>query len=355
MAFSIGQFLGSPMIGDYADRKGRRKALILSTGFTFLGLVITAISVRFYSLPFLFIGRLITGVFASSGPVCLASVADLSSTKEEKSLNFGYFGAFAGVSFVIGAFAGGKLSDPTVNSAFSFDLPLWIASGLCLLNYFFVLFWFSDGKAYDVSKKFSLNSAFQNLRLALSLKKFYQMYGVYFLFIFAWTILLQYIPVDVIHRFHFTSSNIGDLALFVGICWAASSGQLKKWLMLFFSNATLLKVLFAFGIIFVSIVSYPKGLYPMLLFLGLSVATAGMIWPLCTSIISDMASKQMQGKILSISQSIQALAISLAAIIGGISFHISLHAPFLLAALALIFSLILFWFHNGRSSYPSKD
>ncbi len=350
MAFSFGQFLGAPLIGDYADRFGRRKTLLLTIPCIFLGLVITALSLPHYNLLFLFIGRFITGVFASNGPVCLAAVSDLSKSRLEKSKNFGYFGAFAGASFVIGAFIGGKLSDKTLNPAFSFDLPLWVASVFCALNFLLVFFGFSETMRSHKRKPFSLLSSFQNIKSALDLKKVHNMYGVYFLFIFAWTILLQFTPVDVIHRYGFTSSGIGDLAFFIGVFWAVGSGQLKQWLLLVFSKSFTLKSFLFISAGLVAYVSYPENLYNMLAVLGAAVIAGGIIWPLCTSIISDLASERMQGKILSISQSIQSLAISIASVIGGMSFKWSLHAPFLIAACALAIGGASLWLHKNHDA-----
>lgn len=355
MAFSLGQFLGAPIIGDFADHFGRRKTLLLTIPCIFVGLVITALSLMFYNLPFLFIGRFITGVFASNGPVCLAAVSDLSKSEKDKSRNFGYFGAFAGASFVIGAFLGGKLSDPTLNPAFSFDLPLWVASIFCVLNFILVFFGFSE--TMDVYKRtpFSFLSNFQNIKSALALKKVHTMYVVYFLFIFAWTILLQFTPVDVIHRYGFTSSGIGDLAFFIGVFWAVGSGQLKQWILLFFSKPFTLKAFLFISASLVAYLSYPKNLYNMLAVLGAAVIAGGIIWPLCTSMISDLASERMQGKILSISQSIQSLAISIASVVGGASFKWSLHAPFLIAAFALAIGGTVFWSSNDSRVSPDKN
>jgi DHA1 family tetracycline resistance protein-like MFS transporter len=110
MAFSLGQFLGAPAIGEYADRRGRKKALVLGVFFTLIGLILTAWSMQINSLILLFAGRLITGVFASTTSVCLACVSDLSVDEKSKVKKFGHLSVIAGLSFVLGAFLGGKFS-----------------------------------------------------------------------------------------------------------------------------------------------------------------------------------------------------------------------------------------------------
>lgn len=348
MAFSLGQFFGAPIIGDYADRTGRRKALLITIPCTLFGLMITAWSMQTYNLTFLFIGRLITGVFASNGSICLASIADLSVNAKEKTKNFGHFSMLAGFSFVIGAFVGGKLADPTINTSFSPEFPIWLAGSLSALNFIFVFFGFTETVQIDISKKFSLFSCFGNIKTALLTKKIHNIYSIYFLFIFSWTILLQFIPVVMIKRYEFTSSNIGDLALFVGICWSLGSGYFKEWLLACISYSHLLKSAFLLSLVFTAYVTYPIHIYNLLAILGICVAAGGIIWPICTWIISNLASAQMQGKILSISQSIQALAMTLASIIGGISFKWSIHFPFIIASFALLIAGSIFWSHDFK-------
>ena len=346
MAFSLGQFIGAPIIGDYADRTGRRRALLVTIPCTLMGLLLTAWSMQSYHLGFLFLGRLITGIFASNGSICLAAISDLSENKTDKTKNFSHFSVLAGVSFVVGAFVGGKLSDPTISTSFSPELPIWLSGILCAFNFIFVFFGFSETIHIDTSKKLSLFPCFKNIKIALLTKKIHNIYAIYFLFVFSWTILLQFIPVVMIQRYGFTGSNIGDLALYVGVCWSLGSGYLKPWLLSFFSYSHLLKIVFAISLVFLSFLTYTTHIYNMLGLLGICVLSGAIIWPLCTWIISNLAPKQMQGKILSISQSIQAFAITLSSIIGGISFKWSIHIPFLIAALAILLAGSIFWTHD---------
>jgi DHA1 family tetracycline resistance protein-like MFS transporter len=348
MAFSLGQFLGAPLIGDFADRTGRRKALLFTIPCTLLGLLLTAWSMQFYHLGLLFLGRLVTGIFASNGSICLASISDLSKDKTHKTKNFSHFSVLAGASFVVGAYLGGKLSDPTISASFFPELPIWVAAILSGFNFLFVFFGFSETIHVDPSKKYSLFSCFKNIKTALLTKRIHNIYAIYFLFIFSWTILLQFIPVVMIKRYGFTGSNIGDLALFVGAFWAIGSGLIKKWLLSFLSYAPVLKIAFLASLVGTACVTYPTHIYTLISFLGICVIAGGIIWPLCTWIISNLAGAQMQGKILSISQSIQAFAVTLASLIGGFSFTWSLHIPFLISSFAIFIAGIIFWTHNFK-------
>jgi len=343
MAFSLGQFLGAPIIGEYADRHGRKKALALSIFFTLLGLALTAWSMGNYCLFWLFVGRLMTGIFASNTAICLASITDLSEDKQIKAKNFGYFSALAGISFVTGALIGGILSDSTINPSFYPGLPIWLACGLTLINLLFVLIAFKETIRKESAEKFQLFTCFQNIKLALKTKQIKTIYTIYFLFLFAWTILLQFIPVVVVKNFGFTESNIGELALFVGICWTIGSGYLNQWLRFRFSTSHILRACFLIFTILSACVVLPQHIYNILLLTGLCVGIGGAIWPLCTNIISNLGTLETQGKVLGMSQSVQSLAMAIAPLVGGIAFKISLELPFFLGSAACLAAGIIYW------------
>ncbi len=350
MAFSLGQFLGAPLIGEYADRYGRRKALIMSVFFTLIGIGLSAWSMQENYLVLLFIGRLITGIFASNMSICLACVSDLSDNEKTKGKNFGYLSVIAGLSFLIGAFFGGKLSDPTISKAFSANLPLWIATGLTVLNLFFVFFGFKETFEIDPSVKFDLWESFRNIGKALQTEKIKRVYTIYLLFIFAWTILFQFTPVLLVENFSFTNSNIGDLALFMGICWAMGSGYLNKLLVQYFSPKRVLEYCLIGITVFFGLIVLPDHIYGILGILGLCVMFGGLAWPLCTSVISNMAPREIQGKILGISQSVQSFAMTLAPLIGGLAFHVSMSLPFIIGTAACLSATIIYFTLKDHSS-----
>ncbi|PIS02505.1 MAG: hypothetical protein COT85_04885 [Chlamydiae bacterium CG10_big_fil_rev_8_21_14_0_10_42_34] len=344
MAFSLGQFFGAPVIGEYADKHGRRKALILSVFFTLIGLCLSAWSMHAKYLVWLFVGRLLTGVFASSNSVCLSCVADLSDTEKTKVKYFGYLSMIAGLAFLVGAFVGGKLADKTVDSSFFTAVPLWLAAGLTFLNFLFVLFGFRETTAIHPNARFHLMRAFQDIKTALETKKIKRTYLIYFLFLLAWIILLQFFPVLTVQKFAFTSSNIGDLALFIGICWSMGSGYLNKVLAKHFKSSITLEVCLVGFTILCGSVIFPHHIYELLPILGMCVIFGGIAWPICTGMISSMAPREIQGKILGVSQSVQSLAMAIGPVIGGIAYGISLNLTFLIASFFSLVAVITYYF-----------
>jgi DHA1 family tetracycline resistance protein-like MFS transporter len=350
MAFSLGQFIGAPILGEYADRHGRRNALLITILFTIGGLALSAWSMQVGHLVGLFIGRLLTGVFAGNMSICLAAVTDLSHTETAKVKNFGYLSVCAGLSFVMGAYVGGKLSDATVNQRFEPDVPLWIATGLTMLNFLYVLWKFNETAKIDESKPFAFFECFKNIGKALLTKRIKRMYLVFFLFLIAWTVLLQFTPLLMVQRFGFTSSNIGDLALYMGLCWAFGSGYLNKLLLRYFKPLQTLEASLILITLFTGLIALPFGFYGSVGVIGFAVMVSSIAWPLCTGVISSRAPPAIQGKILGISQSVQSLAMAIAPVIGGLAYKASLQTTFLVGAGASLLASVLYFTLKNRSS-----
>ena len=190
---------------------------------------------------------------------------------------------------------------------------------------------------------FHFFTCFQNIRIALKTENIKTMYAIYFLFIFAWVIILQFIPVIVVRNFGFTESNLGDLALFLGVCWSLGSSYLNTWLRKRFADAHILEVCFFLFMVLSAVVILPHHIYNILLLTGLCVMIGGTLWPICTKIISSLGTTHTQGKVLGMSQSVQALAMAIAPLVAGVSFKASALLPFWIGAAACLAAGVLYW------------
>ena len=340
--FPLGQFFGAPIMGEYADRVGRKKALLYTIFFAAIGLILSAISIGKGWLVLLFFSRLMTGIFSGNLSICLAAIVDLSADERSRVKHFGYLAGVAGFSFILGAFLGGKFSDNMISDWFNPAFPFWIGVFLTILNLLFVLFLFKETKEPDETVKFDFLESIHNVQKGFRIQRLKMIYVIYFLFLFAWNILLQFTPVIAIENFQFTNSEIGDMAAFMGVCWIVGAGYFGKVLIKRFNGFKILEFCLIAFTICCSLIVFPRHIGFLLFLVGLCVIFSAIAWPLCTNLISMRAGKEIQGKVLGISQSMQSLAMAISPMVGAVT-YISMELPFIVAGLSSFLAGIFYF------------
>lgn len=347
--YPLMQFLAAPIIGDFADLVGRKKALLITVGFTFVGYGMTAFSINAGLLTLLFLGRLITGLFSGNLSICLASIADLTSETVNKAKRFGYLSFLGGLAFIGGTFLGGKLTDSSLWSWLDLASPLWFATVLSLINFFFIAFFFYETTKLKQTVKFHIFESIENIVKALETKKAQRLFLIYFFFLFAWTLVFQLSPVLVIKRFDFSRSYIGYLAVFMGLMWALGSGYVNRILMKRFNSVKILETALLLFTFLNCLIGFSHNVYTVVAVLGVCGMIGGVSWPICTGLISSRFSEHMQGKVLGITQSILSLAMGMSSIIGGSIYAVSSATPYILAAVSSLLGVVLYVKFNFRS------
>jgi DHA1 family tetracycline resistance protein-like MFS transporter len=122
--WALMQFLGSPLLGALSDRYGRRPVILLSNVGLGLDYVLMALAP---TLPWLFVGRVVSGIASASMATAAAYISDVSPA-DRRAAGFGLLNAAFGLGFVLGPALGGVLG------AFHPRLPFWVAAALSLAN-----------------------------------------------------------------------------------------------------------------------------------------------------------------------------------------------------------------------------
>lgn len=132
--YSMMGFLFTPVWGRLSDRFGRRPILLVSIFGTALGYIAFALA---HSLPFLFLARIVDGITGGNISTAQAYLSDITPP-EERSKNFGLFGATFGIAFAIGPLIGSALSHLPGIWGGNFGLGMF-SMALSFLNFFFAL------------------------------------------------------------------------------------------------------------------------------------------------------------------------------------------------------------------------
>lgn len=118
------QFLFAPVLGSLSDRVGRRPVILLSCLGLGLDYIIMALAP---TVGWLFVGRVLSGITASSFTTSFAYIADVTEP-DERARRFGMLGAAFGVGFILGPAVGGLLG------GISLRAPFWAAGALSVVG-----------------------------------------------------------------------------------------------------------------------------------------------------------------------------------------------------------------------------
>src|SRR5947199_7056465 len=147
--FAAMQFFFSPIVGVLSDRFGRRPIILLSNLGLGLDYIVMALAP---TIGWLFLGRIISGITASSIPTAMAYIADVVP-KEKRAGAFGMIGVAFGLGFILGPGIGGPLGDVSPR------LPFWVAAGFSLANWLYGYIFVPESLRHEHRKEFTLRRA----------------------------------------------------------------------------------------------------------------------------------------------------------------------------------------------------
>ena len=127
-AYSLGQFVAEPFWGRLSDRIGRKPVLLI----TILANAAGYLALAFVPNIWLAVAvRLFTGLGAGNISTVQGYVADVTPP-EKRAGRMGLIGAAFGLGFIVGPGLGGLLTRPDLGTL-GYQLPIFVAAGLCLL------------------------------------------------------------------------------------------------------------------------------------------------------------------------------------------------------------------------------
>ncbi len=203
------QFFFSPVLGSLSDRFGRRPVVLLSNFGLGLDYMLMAWAP---ALSWLFLGRVISGLTASSIPTAMAYMTDVTP-REKRAAAFGMLSAAFGMGFVLGPAVGGILGN--VNPR----LPFWVSAGLSLLNGCYGLFVLPESLSKEHRSPFSWKRANPVGSVSL-LNRNRVLLGISGLLLLGYIAQQSLMNVYVIYadyRYHWTSRTVGFSLATVGI------------------------------------------------------------------------------------------------------------------------------------------
>lgn len=347
--YPLMQFLATPILGQLSDRYGRRKVLGISLTGTALGYVLFAIAIITKNIPLLFIARAFDGITGGNISVARAVVADVSPPKL-RTRNFGFIGACFGLGFVLGPYLGARLAGPNVSffglfntpGWFNTATPFWFTAILSAINVMLLLMFLPETHKHINSKlKLAWNQSIQNIQKAALSPGLRVVFGASFLYWGGFTFFTTFFQILLIQKLGFVQSNVGDFFAYIGI-WIVISQAVFTPLLLRYKNSSVLRFSFLGTGVALLLTLLPTNTAQLLLVAPLIAIFNGLTIANATALVSKSVGPEIQGEVLGIDSSIQALAQSVPAIISGYVATLGINVPVLVGASVILAGGIMF-------------
>jgi DHA1 family tetracycline resistance protein-like MFS transporter len=356
-AYAISAFLVAPVLGQLADKYGRKPLLLVAFGGSAASYVIFGLGIVMESIPLLFASRILDGVTGGNVLVAQSALADLTEP-DDRARVFGYFSAMLSLGFVVGPLAGGLLGDPDIVSWFTPALPFWIAAAMGTVNLVLIVLMFEETLEEPQEDEITASLAFERVREAFRMPTLRAAYLTELLFLAGFTFFTSFFNVLLVERLGYDQSDIGVFFTALGTGFFLVQTTLVEPIRSRLGPVWTLRVaLFGIAatITATAFVQQTWQLYALIPFFAL---TNGVVGPNLVALISNRASDRDQGRVLGIRSSVQSLGRSGPPLVAGpLAAWGSAATPILVGGAlagvaALTFTALI---REGDVAYPSAD
>ncbi len=355
-SFALAQFLGAPMLGALSDRFGRRPVLLLSLAGASIGYGVFAYGVLQGSLGWMFAGRILPGFTGGNIAIVYASLAD-NKPGRDKVADFGLAGAAFGLGMIMGPVLGGLLSDAGVHPAFGFHVPFLGMALLSLLNLGLAFAGFGETNRVRSAAAVSPLSGFRNLRDAFRHPTLKVVFWAILLHASGFSLFIQFVAFVLEEQYAMDQLGIGVIFGYVGLLTVITQGFLVRPLSNRVRSERLVANVmpgFAIGIVFVVLPDAPWWLYVTL---PLPTIFQGLYMPNMTAVVSNLSDRAIQGRMLSINQSLTAASNAIPPLFGGWLLVLGVSTPVYVAVFLSLagWGVYNLFFQRYRRGGPSAE
>lgn len=348
--YPIFQFLSTPILGQLADRYGRRHILIACLVGNGLSYLLFALGIYTHSLAILVFSRVLGGVMGGNIAIVQAIIAD-TTEPHERTKAYGLIGAGYGIGLIVGPYIGGKLSDPNLAAWFKMDTPFLFAALLCFINTAIVISLLPETLKREHRINLHLAGAFEDIMHAFGYKRMTILFITGFLFQFAFTMFVSFFGVLLYKRFGFTQGTIGEYFAYAGLWIGITQIFITKWMAKRFTEVTVVRLGLIGCSIFSFILFFRIDQWVLYTVTALFAIANGLAQTSILSLVSTNAERGSHGKIMGINSSLYALANAIPpALSGAIAASDRVETPILVASLLIVGSTIMFFRYKAPHS-----
>jgi MFS transporter, DHA1 family, tetracycline resistance protein len=368
------QLIGSPILGKWSDRYGRKKILLLSNVGTSIGWLLFLFALFLPSNSFnihiaflgtfvviiplliLFLARAIDGITGGNISIANAYLADVSSDST-RSKNFGKMAISSNLGFILGPALAGILG----GTIYGTILPVLAALILSLVTTIVIVFLLKESKSSSeemlVPEQGTIRKAFSQecrecypdigtkklkLQDVFKLKHISFLLVLYFLIFLGFNVYYAAFPTHATKDLKWSVTQLGIFyAILSGIMVFIQGPVLRKALKKFSEEKLVIIGSIILGTNFILFVS--NNIVSVSAAIVLFAVGNGLMWPSFMSILSRYAGSKLQGSVQGVAGSFGGLASIVGLILGGFLYNEIGAVTFLISA-GVIFSIFLMSF-----------
>jgi len=339
---TFASLIAAPLIGNFSDKYGRKKVLLLCLSGVILGFLLPIIGILQKNIFLFLLGRFIGGVGSASQPIAQAAVADLCEGKE-KAFFLSLIALMMTLPIILGPLAGGYLSDSSLISWFSVTTPYWFALLISLLIFILISLFFKETLAEHHSHVPILSIKEVILSASSIAKKYHIGYLLLILFFleFGWSQYYQSIPMYLIQQFHYSAQHVSLFYTYMGILMSLSLMILYPILI----RSLEVKRILVYSIILVLIGLVGCALFYTAtiqwIFIPLVAIFTGTAYVSLLTLISNQVPTSNQGWAMGFSSTVLFLAWMITGFMSGGLISLYAKLPLYLSAVALVVACIV--------------
>ena len=341
--YPLGQFLGSPVLGAFSDRYGRKPVLMISLLVSIGAYALVSLGIEWRSLSLLAIGCLIGGLAESNIAIAQSAISDVTEPDQRPRL-FAWIYSCCSLGYIAGPVFGGQLA-----LHLGWSLPFWLMVPLLALTLLWIRVSFRETHEPEKDKRFDVFAALTNLRTIFTDRPIRQLYLINFLIYLGLFGYFRMVLVYMTDRWNTTVDQTTLIYSGLAVISAISSfGLIAPLTRQVGLNRVAVGAALLAGVTMISI-PFPAGLSSIWITGGLTTLIGTLALAACPTVLANAVSAERQGRVMGNNQALQVGAESLSAAIGGALAGILIPLPLFAFGILLIGAGLLLAF-SGRTT-----
>jgi len=349
--YSLFQIISAPILGELSDKYGRRPILLISVLGTAVSFGLLGIA---QSIPMLFLARILDGATGGNISTAQAYIADITD-KENRTQGMGIMMAAFSLGFILGPAIGGLLS------VYGYALPAFVAGAVALLATILTYFFLPESLPTEQrkTKQFKLNRlkffSAHDFIDALNHPAIGTLLTISFMTMLAFSLMQATFVLFTESTLQLTARTNGLIFTYVGFIGILVQLFLLKLATKLFPERIIIiaATLMMAGALGLIAISHTISLL-MVAVTFIAIAN-GLANPVIAGQISKRSSKEEQGNIAGLNQSVGSIARLFGPLIGTFFYsQLSIRSPYYLAVGILLLTAVITIRQLKPATLPTK-